>query len=471
MAINLKKRPIIREKKLKATNAYLGKIDQLIDILESDELKQRVRTFSQTSVDEIIYTLDVINGIKDSVIIIHGPSGCSSAQLNFYLRKSGRPWIVTNLNENDSILGADAKLREAVSKAYKDYKASSIFIVSTPVVGINNDDIQSIIFELEEEVGVPIIPIYSDGFKSKISAYGYDLALHSVAKYILPSSEKTETENYINVISVSESDKQLKALVKILEDLNVNYNIITRDSDIEDIRKSVNAKATITVDNEAGNFLAEVLRENYDVPYIKTDSPIGIKATNKWILDIAKELEIEEKANEYISKNLKTLEQIIVASSIVGKKVYINQLPTIALQLASLIEELNGEVVGVTVEYIDDISTDQLRSFKDKFIEGKIHVSTGQVFEVINIVKKYDPDVYIGKAWDSIWISKLGIKAIALDNEELYGYEGVAKLLKQFLKVFKNSNLEVYLKDNLKLPYHENWLGKSANWYIKQEVK
>lgn len=471
MAENLKKRPIIREKSYNATNAYFGKIDQLVDILEDDELKQRIRTFSQTSVDEVIYTLDVLNGIKDSVIIVHGPSGCASAQLNFYLNKSGRPWIVTNLNENDSILGGDSKLREAVNKANREYKPNVIFIVSTPVVAINNDDIQSVIFELEEEVVVPIVPIYSDGFKSKISAYGYDLALHSLAKYILPLSEESEKGNYINIISVSESDKQLKALLKIIRDLGINYNLITRDSDVENIKKSVNAKATVTLDDEAGVFLAEILRKNYGVTYIKTDAPIGIKATNKWILDVAKELDIEEKANEYIDKNFRILEQIIVASSIVGKKVYINQLPSIAFQLTNLIEELNGKVLGITVEYIDSVSLQELKDSNGKFAEDKIHVSTGQIFEVINIVKKFNPDIYIGKAWDSIWISKLGIKAIALDNEELYGYEGVIKLLKQFLKVFKNNNLEIYLKENTKLPYHENWLGKSANWYIKQEVK
>lgn len=418
------------------------------------------KNLKDTSVDEIIYALDVLDGLKDSVIIINGPSGCSSAQLNFYLKKSGRPWIITDLTSNDSILGLGSKLREAVNKAYKDYKASSIFIVSTPVLGINNHDIQSIIFELEEEVKIPIIPIYSDGSKSKISAYGYDLAIHSVTKYISPPSKKTETENYINVISVSESDKQLKALMKILKDLSINYNIITRDSEAEDIKKSVNAKATITVDYEAGNFLAEVLRENYDVPYIKMDPPIGIEATNKWILGIAKELDIERKANEYISMNLRILEQTIVASSIVGKRVYINQLPNVAFQLVSLIEELNGEVIGITVEYIDDASKEQIKSSKGKSIEGKMHVSTGQVFEIINIVKKFNPDVYIGKAWDSIWVSKLGIKAITLNNEELYGYEGVNKLLRQFLKVFKNNKLEVYLKGNLKFPYHESCLEK-----------
>ncbi|MEQ8155030.1 MAG: nitrogenase component 1 [Clostridiaceae bacterium] len=471
MSLNLQKRPFIREKKLNATNAYYGNWGNLLAVVESDELKQRIRTFSQVSTDEIIYTLESINGIENSVIIIHGPAGCASAQLNLYLKDSGRPWLVTNLTEQDSILGGDSKLREAVGKALEKYNPKVIFIVSTPVVAINNDDIQSIIYELEEEVEIPIIPIYSDGFKSKISAYGYDLALHAVAKYILPSAQKTEKSNFVNIISISESDRQLRAITKILNDLGINYNTISRNSSIDNIKKSVNAKATVAIDKVSGNFLAELLRDEFNIPYIETSSPIGIKATNKWIIDISRELGIEEEANKYILKNLKSLDKAIKSNVIGGRKIYINHLPTAAFELSKLLEELNAEIAGITVEYIDNISVEELKRFRDKDKEAKIHVSTGQIFEVLNIVKKVNPDLYIGRAADSVWVSKSGIKSIALDSEQLYGYEGIAKILKEFSKVFDNDNLEGYLSDNIRLPYHENWFGKSTNWYIKQEVK
>lgn len=471
MTEHRQKRPLIREKKLKATNAYFGKVTQLVESFNSNELKQRIRTFSQNSVDEIIYTLEVLNGIENSVIIIHGPSGCASAQLNRYLSKSGVPWLVTNLNENDSILGADSKLKVAVNRALAHYKPEVIFIVSTPVVAINNDDIQSIIFELEEEVNVPLVPIYSDGFRSKINAYGYDLALHSFAKYLFPLAKKTQKEDYINLISVSESNKRLKKLKKILEDLGVKYNVIGKGSDINNIKKSINALATITVDVHEGYFLAEVLRDNYEVPYIKIQTPVGVDATSSWVLEIAKLLNKEDEAREYILKKQEKLTGLIEVNLINDKKVYINQDLAVTLQLAKLIRQLNGEVSGVTVNYIDNISLEELKDFEINTALQNIHVASGQIFELVNIVKKINPDIYIGKAEDTIWISKLGIKCIALDNDELYGYKGVESIVKQISKSLQNNNLENYLKSNFKLPYHENWIEKSANWHIKQEVK
>lgn len=59
------------------------------------------------------------------------------------------------------------------------------FILSTPVVAINNDDIQSAATEKEDQYGIPVVPVFASGFRSKTAVYGYDLVFHALAKYVL----------------------------------------------------------------------------------------------------------------------------------------------------------------------------------------------------------------------------------------------------------------------------------------------
>ncbi len=111
-----KRKPQIREKRLNTLNTYFGDIDQLLNNMEAGEINQKIRTFSQTSFDEIIYVLQVLNGIEDSGIVIHGPLGCSAVQLHMLSKARSRKWVVTNLNEQDSILGSGEKLELAIRK-------------------------------------------------------------------------------------------------------------------------------------------------------------------------------------------------------------------------------------------------------------------------------------------------------------------------------------------------------------------
>lgn len=279
--------------------------------------------------------------------------------------------------------------------------------------------------------------------------YIYDRVLCILSKYIFPLAKQDEKESYINIITQSECNEQFKAAAKILREIGISYNAITNNSDIRSIKKIINGAATISLDEEYGSYLAEVINVNYKVPYIKTNMPIGINGTSKWIFDIAAELGLEDKADKYIFKSLKSIEQLIVYSSIMGKRVYINQGPIEAIQLANLVQEFNGEVAGISVDNSENLTSEELEGFYRIFGDEKLNFSTSQIFKVIDIVKNSNPDVYIGKQWDSNWISKSGIKTIATDNESLYGFQGVEKILKQFSDTFRNERIETYFKKGL----------------------
>lgn len=466
------KRPQIREKRLNTLSAYLGNVDLLLEDIEKEDARQRIRTFSQTTFDDIIYTLKAINGIEDAAIVIHGPSGCSAVQLDFLSKGIDTKWAVTNLNEKDSILGGEKKLREAVIKLQERYKPNVIFIIATPVVAINNDDILAVILELEVKLNIKIVPIFSDGFKSKSSIMGSDLVLHSLVKYLATDKGETNNDpNLINLVSVHESQQELDEIEDIINKIGVKINVLPRFTNLKNIDQVSKAALSVSIDGDNGDYLLKALNEKYDIPFLQLQLPVGIKRTADWFYSIGEALELKEKTKEVISETVSEFEEYTDRNNLNGINVYISLPTRLGFSAVKLIEEFGGNVIGLTVDHIDKLDKDELKEFKLIDENIKIHIADGQDFEEANILNKIKPDLYVGLSYKSSVAARLGISTIAIDNLNIIGFKGVKRFINQVQKALKNKFFVDKLRKIKNIPYEDSWYKKSSNWYIKQEVK
>lgn len=472
MGLLEERKVISREKRASTITAYQGINKVLKEDLSVTDIRQRIRTFSQGNKDEIIYALALLSRIKDAPVIIHGAIGCSTAELYFYKGAQEGTWYSTDLNERDTIMGGDDKLRKTIEQVYYKYKPKIIFVVSTPVVAINNDDINSIILELEEEFDTKIISIYTDGFKTKAGINGVDIVLHSLTRYIGEGSEKlgagAEEDDFINLISISENEKAIKEITRLLEKLNVRYNTIPQFGSVKDIDNARFAKASVAVIDDEADVLLNGLEEKFHIPAIKSTVPIGLKGTGEWLLELGKALGIQNRVNELINSEEERLRKYISKKPLARKKVFLDIDISAAAGLAEFIEELGGEVSGISISHIDSLNRNKLKELSKEVL---FTVGDGQPFELVNILYKNKPDFYIGGSEHTGLVASLGILPIAVNSKILYGYEGAIQLIQAILKAEKRTGFAAYLAENTKEPYRESWLKKSANWYIKQEVK
>lgn len=454
-----------REKRLSTLSAYLGTAHNLAT---EDQDRQNIRTYSEATFDEVIYALKAVGDIEDSITVVHSPLGCGNAKLRFWADGSKSSWYTTNLNERDTILGGDDKLRETILEAYKKHEPKIIFVVATPVVAINNDDISAVVSELEEELNTKIVPIFTDGFKSKAAINGYDLVLHAIGRYLVKGDAEEEKSNVLNLISLSENNEDIKEILLLLNELEIKTNIIPKFGTYEDIKNSSKAKVSIALNHDEGFFLGRGLEESYNVPYIKTNVPIGSKNTAEWLQLVAEVFNVQDKAQKIIERENFKKRKLIDKSPLSGLKIYIDLKTSKATSLVSLIKNLGGEVIGITIDEVDKVNKNKLEELK---YDLPVHVGSGQLFEIANILNKLKPDIYIGEAKKTAWVSKLGIIPISIGNVALYGFDGGKKLVDLINKSIKNRELIDSVAANSDLQYKDAWLKKSTNWYIKQEVK
>lgn len=448
-----------REQRLNALSAYYGLPGTLVNGFSLG--KQMIRTFSQSNFDEILHTLYLLNSISGAGVVIHGARGCSSAEIYFNTLENENYWVSTDLDEKDSILGGEAKLKRAIEKISK-HDPSIIFVVTTPIVCINADDI-SITEVLSEESGIPIIPIYCDGFKSRIGINGYDVASHSLAKSLFKPAQPYEKR--INIISISEEERDIYELKRLLNLLGLEVNVFPRFASISNFKLATGAKASISVNTDFSDYLGKYLEEYYDIPFLQPSMPVGIESTNEWLKAVGEKFAIKDEVESLIQNETKQFD-FSTYKIIRDKKIYVSSQSSISIGISGFLKELGAELVGLTISHLDDVNLSHFKNLEGNF---PLHIAQGQAFELVNILKRVKPDLYIGGAGQAALAAKLGIPAISTYRLGLIGYSGAKRLAEKINNAFINPCF-IHKFSTISI-YKDQWYQKSPNWHIKQEVR
>ncbi len=470
MSLLKSKAPRIREKRLDTLNAWLGSAEAAIREFSGEETVQRIRTFSQSSQDDLIQALRLLAGIRESVVIVHAPRGCGAAGLYHRVTSGRGRWIVTNLDQKDTIMGADRKLRKAVTGAYRQYRPEVIFIVAGPVAAINNDDIQTVVDELHEELELPIVPVYVTGFASRNAVTGYDTALHAILKHLVGTRGDVERNTKVNLLSVVEHPGDRAEAERILALLGVEPNLLPDGASPATFRLAAGARFSFSLDQDSENYLGVILRDVYGVPYVEQPRPVGVEATGRWLAAAGRALGQDEAARAYHLQESERVRRVLGDFSLAGLRVYLALPPATALAVADLVGEFGGEVAGITVGHLGKLQVTQLRSLSEKHPSLQVHVGDGQPFEELNIVRRLAPDLYIGDGAHVAQAARLGIPVVSLENVPVLGYAGVTALAQRIAAALNNRAFTASLA-GIRTPYSDAWLNRSPNWHIKKEVK
>lgn len=461
MSILEERRAVTREKRLGTISHFHGTIETIKEQAEGAELKQRVRTFTQAGPDEIISALSVLLTMPDAAVIVHGAVGCANAA--FALAERGARWYTTALNERDTILGGDEKLRSTVLRAYEERRPAAIFLVLTPVVAINNDDVQSVILELSEEVPIPILSIGTNGFQSKAAANGYDILSHAFLKYLV-RSEKEKAE-VLNLVSFSEKKEDLIAVLRLLRELSIPYRLLPRFAPVSAIQNAASARATVALSGDEGGYFAKELEAAYQVPYLATERPIGLRGTRKFLQKIAREFNKEAEAERLIEREEAALEPLLGKQPLTGKQVFLDFPFSDLTGLTELVAALGGAVCGAAVPDLDRSQKKRLSELSFAKAGAPFLVGNGQPFEKANVLAKQGADLYLGEATDVAFAAEYRSVPMSLRTRAKLGYDGV----KEIADAVTGRKIEAF--ETTQALYRPAWLKRSGDWYVKMEEK
>lgn len=485
MAINLENSNLAtRENRIGSITGYIGSLDDLAKQSECGTLKGCSRCFSQSSTCLSSCGLNQLSAIRDVAITHHGPAGCSVASANAYYmdkvmaKKRGvtnnTVYVGTDMNENNTIFGSTEKLRNIIIEVNKRYSPKAIFVSSSCATGIIGEDIDSIVDDLksEGEIKVPIVAVHCEGFKSRIWATGFDIADHAVLSSIVqPPAKKTNKINFKNFFESARPE-----IIEMFKNFDLEPVFLYCNSTVEELSHISESLATTCVCGTLGNYLGNALEEKYGVPYVRSINQCGIVGFETRLREIGKVTGRSDKIEKYITEQraiyLPQIEE--VKKQLKGLRAVLGMGPGYTFEVSRVLNELGIEVVWALAWHYDkkyengDVPP-SMKYLLDHDINFEASVADQQNYEVMNILNKYKPDLYLSRhPGSTVWAIKNGTPAVYVADEYMiFGYKHTLEFANTILDSIRNRSFEENLAKRTKLPYTDWWYQQNVDAFLE----
>jgi nitrogenase molybdenum-iron protein alpha chain len=502
MAMKVERAAPPREDRLEAGTAFCGTCMELRERLGRPDggcFNQANRSFGQSFGCQFTLSLAMLNTLRNTVVIVHGPVGCgfwsvSGAGATRTMKRLRDPaqgstvQISTNLDENDVISGGEKKLREAVILADREFRPEAIVVAATCVPAIIGDDVDKILDEMQNDVSAGLVAVNCEGFKTKLMATAYDAVYNGILKDLsrkrierekltvpdklddlLWNYKNSHTVNVFNVGSMGRPDEL--ELARLLNALELNVNFLPCFASPSDFRKVLDAALNVSICGTHDDYYVKHIHDEYGIPYIIDTMPIGRKGTARWLLNIARHFNIEDEAKLLIEKEDAALNEALEPYRAVlkGKRAYVSGGEMRIFVTAELIKDLGMEIAGLKSHHIDHFVEPVM---EDLEISGDtyIDIASQHPFEQANLIRRLKPDVILMHTGGGNITAKHGLPVLPLFNpgNSYMGYSGAFEIAYRLKRIISNSQYNKNIQRFRPLPYRESWYEKEVFSYIKE---
>ncbi|MBU7032237.1 MAG: nitrogenase component 1 [Theionarchaea archaeon] len=409
-----------------------------------------------------------IAGIHNTAMIVHGPQGCEVSASAAYSYQNvdytGKLIACTKLSEVDVVTGGEIKLSNTLKKLAATYDPELLVILAGCAPEIIGDDVLSVSGHIEEETGIPVVPITVGGFRGS-EHVGIDLALQMLIEKLAIPQEKT-SESSVNLVAPFASSNpgwmgDLGWVKEILAALGIRINaVLCSDTTVSDIERVGRAEATLLLTHNAGYTPCTMIEERYDVPFILKELPlpIGLHCTRQWIEALGTYFDREEKASDIIEKGEQEVVDTLRLRFIPIH--WFHEHPTVIVGdltnsiglLDFITRELEMDPLAVCVRKATRDARPILESVvKDLGISPLIEYDA-DIATVRSVLQEVRPMSVFGSLVEKHLCKQMGIKVVyrlfnPIDrvdyfNYPLMGHEGLLKILEFTINNWRNSATE-----------------------------
>ncbi|MBP2645863.1 MAG: nitrogenase molybdenum-iron protein, alpha and beta chain [Firmicutes bacterium] len=476
----------IREVRLGSITGFEGTAGELVQCARTGKLQDNARQFSQCMGCSSGNAFCQLSMIQDAVVVNHAPVGCAGDVFGFnFVYRVGQmernlPPVIgryfnTNIEEQDTIFGATQKLEDTIREAYTRVKPKAIFITTSCASGIIGDDVEGVANALTEELGIPVVACFCEGFKSKIWTTGFDSAYHAIVRKIVkPPLKKSNKVNIINFWGSHIFDDLLKPL-------GYEPDYIVPFSTVGQLERISEAVATIQVCPTLGSYLGAALEQVYGVPEIKAPPAYGLRGTDNWLRELGRVLDREDQIETLINKEHARVLPLLgdYRKQLEGKTAYITAGAAHGHALIALLRELGMTVQGAAIFHHDplydngDTASDALAHAVNTYGDiANYNVCNKQAYELVNILNRVRPDIMIARHGGmTLWGAKLGIPTLLIGDEHFsFGYQGLLNYAERILETLDNKEFVTNLAKHSTMPYTKWWLEQNPFHFLGRNV-
>lgn len=361
-----------------------------------------------------------IKDIEDAVMMVIGPDECTYytkmatgriQNIDTYSEENYLPGNIVSLvlDSHDVTFGCKEKLEEAFKELVEELHTKTVFLVTTCIVEVIGDDIDSMAEILEEKYGFPIEVIHAENFKTDDHLPGIQDSILSCIKLM----EKQECNGSVNILGQRLGEFTKTEVYDILNKCGVPKGVqLPGKCSLKDIKMAPSAKLNIVV-HPIGLPLAKKMKNKFGIPYIvfeRISNPENILKKYKelfQLLEISMPKEIQELYEKSKEKEIKVKNSMISATYFSGNTAFSTYefhsylvdlgLKPILIQTSEIPKEDNENLVNILEK-------------SDPFVTRAANISPLKY--IYDILK---PDFSIG-AGNSNYLRKHNIVPLSFNN-------------------------------------------------------
>jgi nitrogenase molybdenum-cofactor synthesis protein NifE len=378
----------------------------------------------------------VLYPIADALHIVHGPIGCAAYTWDIRGALSNGPQLhrmsfSTDLREMDVIQGGEKKLHSALLELIDEYKPKAAFVYSTCIVGLIGDDVESICKQVSEKVGIPVIPVHSEGFKGT-KKDGYYAACAAMAKLVGTGSTEGISPKSVNILGDFNIAGETWIIREYYERMGLQVvATITGDGRIDDLRRSHGVALNLVQCSGATIHLAKMMEEKYGIPYIRV-SYFGIEDMSQALYEVAdffQDNEIMQKTQELVRTEVASIlpELKKFRQDLEGKKAAIYTGG--AFKAFSLVRSLRTLGMKTVIAGSQTGNPDDYEALKELCDEGTVLIDDTNPLELSKFINETGADLLIGGVKERPIAYKMGLGFCDHNHERKIALAGFVGML------------------------------------------
>lgn len=217
-----------------------------------------------------------VKGIEDAVLLVIGTDECTyyTKQTTVHNTKFGGldgRCVSLVLDQHDVTFGCKEQLYEAFEELMEDYNPKAVFLVTTCVVEVIGDDVDSMGEQLSEQYGIPVLTVHTEHFKTENHLPGVKDTITACFDMMQPM-EKADS---VNVIGQRLGDFSETELYRLLVESGIKMGMmLPSGTNVEQIKHAASAKVNIVV-NPIGLPLAQKMQKAFGTPYVLFDKYVS----------------------------------------------------------------------------------------------------------------------------------------------------------------------------------------------------
>jgi len=275
----------------------------MLDCVPEGHVQHTVGKINPAKTCQPIGAMYAALGIHACLPHSHGSQGCC-AYHRMHLTRHFREQVLassSSFTEGASVFGGASNLKTSIKNIFKIYNPDVIAIHTTCLSETIGDDVSTIIKQSEIPEGKVVIHTNTPSYVGS-HITGFSNMCKSMVSYLAQADGETKKEQ-VNVIPGFTNPGDMREIRRIVSALGIKLIMFPDTSGVLDapltnkyqmypdggatvaeIRDSGNSELTIALGSFASNAAADLLQEKCGVTGIPLKLPIGLKATDDFIM-------------------------------------------------------------------------------------------------------------------------------------------------------------------------------------------